>query len=70
VEGTGLGQRDVGRGLTVRPKCQLGSLDNNLLIRTRPTALLISINPISSEHVLTDKVFRIHIYDQEPSKDR
>ena len=42
VEGTGLGQRDVGRGLTVRPKCRLGFRDNNLLIRMHPTALLIS----------------------------
>jgi hypothetical protein len=61
VEGTGLGQRDVGRGLTVRPKCRLDFLDNNLLVRTHPMALLISISPMFSETRLTDKVFRIHI---------
>jgi len=40
--GKGSGQRGVGRGLTVRPKCRLDFPDSNLLIRTHPTALLIS----------------------------
>jgi hypothetical protein len=47
--GVGLRLKGVGRELTVRPKYRLVFPDNNLLIRMRPTALLISIIFVASK---------------------